>query len=90
MIGTFVMGVLVGRAFRFVVSSQSLPKVVNYGLAMIMAMTLTQFDESLIKIVGSFTTALAAVLVLRRFLLPHLLAFLGLRSQPKLAHAAVA
>jgi hypothetical protein len=88
--GTFIMGFLVGRIFRFVVSWQPLPVIVNYGLAMILMMTFTQFDESLIKLVGSFLTALGAVLVLRRFLLPYLLASLGLRFESKLVSAPAA
>ena len=88
-VGTFIMGLLAGRAFKFVISSGSMPISINYGLALTLAMTMTQFDEALIKIVGSFVTALATVLVLRRFLLPYLLAFLGLPVQRSvLAHAA--
>ena len=80
-LGTFIMGLLGGRAFRFVVSSHSLPAVINYGLAVMLAMTVTQFDEALIKIVGSFLTTLGVILVLRRFLLPHLLNVLALPYQ---------
>jgi hypothetical protein len=77
-VGTFIMGLLAGRAVRFVSLSPSLPILINYGLAVMLAMTLTSFEESLIKIVGGFITTLCAVLVLRRYLLPRLLAFFGL------------
>ena len=88
-IGTFIMGLLAGRALRFVISSGSMPVSINYGLALTLAMTMTQFDEALIKIVGSFVTVLAVILLLRRFFLPQLLAFLGLPNQRRvLAHAA--
>lgn len=87
-VGTFIMGVLVGLAFRYVCAPGSLPEIISYGLAVMLAMTLTQFDEALIKIVGSFVTTLAVVLVLRRILLPQLLTKLGLSDQRKvLAHA---
>ena len=88
-LGTFIMGLLGGRAFRFVVSSNSLPAVINYGLAVMLAMTVTQFDEALIKIVGSFLTTLGVILVLRRYVLPHLLTYLALPNRRRvLAHAA--
>jgi hypothetical protein len=77
-VGTFTMGLFAGRALRFVSLSPSLPVFVNYGLAVMLAMTLTSFEESLIKIVGGFITTLCVVLVLRRFLLPRMLALLGL------------
>jgi hypothetical protein len=77
-VGAFIMGLLAGRAVRFVSSSPSLPLLINYGLAVMLAMTLTSFEESLIKIVGGFITTLCVVLVLRRYLLPRMLALLGL------------
>jgi hypothetical protein len=79
--GMFIMGFLVGRAFRFVNSSKSLPATVNYGLAIMLAMTITQFDEALIKIVGTFLATLAIILVLRRFFLQHLLTIVGLSGK---------
>jgi hypothetical protein len=86
-VGTFIMGLLAGRTFRFVISSGSMPVSINYGLAVMLAMTMTQFDEALIKIIGSFLTVLVIILVLRRFLLSHLLTFLGLPDQRRvLAH----
>ena len=46
-------------------------------------MTAVQFDEALLKMIGGFVTTLAAILVLRRFLLPQLLTMLGLSNQRK-------
>jgi hypothetical protein len=88
-VGTFIMGLLAGRAFRFIISSGSMPVSINYGLAVMLAITITQFDEALIKIVGSFVTVLAVILALRRFFLPNLLVFLGLPDRRRvLAPAA--
>jgi hypothetical protein len=81
-VATFIMGLLVGKAFRFVCSSGSLPVTVNYGLAVMLAMTMTQFDESLIKLCGSFLSTFAIILMLRRVLLPQLLTMVGL-SDPR-------
>lgn len=88
-VSTFLIGLLVGRTFRFVRSSNSLPAVITDGLAIMLVMTITQFEEALIKIVGSFVTALCAILVLKRFVLPHLLTVFGSLNHWKvLAHSA--
>jgi flagellar biosynthesis protein FliQ len=88
-VGMFILGALVGRAIRYVVSSGALPATVNCGLAIMLAMTFTQFDEALIKFVGSFLTTLVMILLLRRFLLGQLLTMVGLSDQRSyLAHAA--
>ena len=82
-IATFIMGFLGGRAIRYVYSSGSLPAIVSYGLAVMLSMTVTQFEQALIKMIGGFVTSLAAILVLRKFLLPPLLTMLGLSDQRK-------
>ena len=82
-IAMFIMGLLGGRAVRYVSTSGSLPAIVSYGLAVMLTMTVTQFDEALIKKIGGFVTALAAILVLQKFLLPPLLTMLGLPDQRK-------
>jgi hypothetical protein len=89
-VGTFIMGLLSGRAVRSVSFSPSLPILVNYGLAVMLAMTLTSFEESLIKMVGGFITTLCVVLVLRRFLLPRMLALFGLLKHGNAFAEAVA
>ena len=88
-LGTFIMGLLIGRTYRYVSSSRSLPAVMNYGLAVMLAMTMTQFDQALIKMVGAFVTTFVMILVLRRFVLPHLLKVLGpARGRNMVAQAA--
>ena len=84
-IAMFIIGLLGGRAVRYVISSGSLPAIVSYGLAVMLTMTVTQFDEALIKKVGGFVTTLAAILVLRRFVLPLLLTTLGLSDQRRVS-----
>jgi hypothetical protein len=53
-----------------------------------LAMSVTQFEEALVKTVGAFVTTFIAVVVLRRFLLPPLLNILGPAGQPKIWHQA--
>lgn len=80
-VGMFIIGLLVGKAFRVVFSSKALPASVNYGLAVMLALTITQFDEALIKICGSFLSTFVIILVLQRFLLQELLMIVGLFDQ---------
>jgi hypothetical protein len=81
-LGTFIMGLLVGRTYRYISSSRSLPAVMNYGLAVMLAMTLTQFEQALIKTIGAFVMSLIVILVLRRFFLPYLLKLFGPARRP--------
>jgi hypothetical protein len=48
-----------------------------------LAMTFTQFDEALIKIVGAFVAALAVILILQIILLPQLFRMFGLPNWRK-------
>lgn len=69
----FIFGVLLGRIFEAIYSSRSLPSIVNFGLAVMLAMTVMQFEQALAKSVGAFVTTFIAVGILRRFVLPPLL-----------------
>ena len=73
----FVLGLLGGRCFRFVSSSPSLPTIVNSGLAVILSTSVTLFETSLSKTVGSFVTTVIVIFALRMFLLPSLLNLFG-------------
>ncbi len=84
--GMFVLGLLGGRAFRFVSSSPSLRMFVNSGLAVMLATTATRFEISLPKIVGAFLMTLIVILIFRRFLLPSLLDLFGPNNRPKFRH----
>ena len=82
------MGLLIGKAVRFVSSSNSLPATVNYGLTIMLVMTFTQFDEALIKIAGSILTTFIAVLILQRVFLYQLLMRVGLCDRRSFAAVA--
>jgi hypothetical protein len=82
-LGTFIMGLFVGRTYRYITSSKSSPPLMNYGLAVMLAMTLTQFEQALIKMVGAFVMSLIVVLLLRRFCLPYLLRVFGPVRRPR-------
>lgn len=73
----FVLGFLGGRCFRFVSSSPALPAILNSGLAVILATSVTEFETSLTKTVGSFVMTVIIIIALRRFLLPSLLNMFG-------------
>lgn len=86
----FLLGLLVGLAFRWLCSSFAMPMLVNYGLAVMLTTSVTQFDQSLIKTAGAFVTTFLAVLILKRFLLPPLLKMMGPAGQQKIWQQAVA
>jgi hypothetical protein len=74
--GMFIFGLVFGRSYRFVCSSTSLPAIVAFGLGVILALPMIQFEASLTKIVGGFLTTLIVILVLKRFVVPTLMNFL--------------
>jgi hypothetical protein len=76
-LGTFIIGLFVGRTYRYITSSKSLPSLMNYGLAVMMVMTMTQFEQALIKVVGALVMSVIVILLLRRFFLPYLLRVFG-------------
>jgi hypothetical protein len=72
-LGMVILGLLFGYSYRFVVSSTSLPAIVTFGLGVMLAMSMTSFEVSLVKMVGAFVTTVAVVLMLKVFLLAPLL-----------------
>jgi hypothetical protein len=75
-----VFGLVVGRLFKVVSSSGPLPVTVQFGLGVMLLMPLMQFEHALVKMVGAFLTTLIVILVLRRFVLPLLLNFIGYKD----------
>ena len=63
----FIFGVLFGRSFEFVCSSRSLPSIINFGLAIMLVMSVTQFEQALAKTVGGFITTLSLSWYLNNF-----------------------
>jgi hypothetical protein len=76
LVGMFILGLVFGRSYRFVCSATSLPTIVTFGLGVMLAMSMIQFEEGLAKLVGGFLTTLIVILVLRR-LLPTLMSLLS-------------
>ena len=77
-------------ASDFVSLSPSLPAIINSGLAVILATSVTQFETSLSKTVGSFVITVIVILALRRFLLPSLLNLFGPSDLVELRRRAAA
>ena len=80
LVGMFIFGLVFGRSYRFVCSATSLPTIVTFGLGVMLAMSVIQFEEALVKLVGGFLTTLIVILVLRRFVLPTLMNWLTQRK----------
>jgi hypothetical protein len=66
----FVFGVLLARSLQFICSARGLTPLVNFGLAIMLSMTVMQFEQSLIKMVGTFVANLLTIIVLRSVLFP--------------------
>jgi hypothetical protein len=77
----FVIGLALGRVYRFLCSPTSLPAIVTFGLGVMLCMSVAEFGQAFVKTVGSFLTTLAVALILKSFVLPTLLTFIGLRQK---------
>ena len=73
--GTFVLGFIYGRIHRALCGYPLLPAYLNYGVSIMVLLNAVQFEQALIKTLGSVFASLAIALVLRRFALPWILVF---------------
>jgi hypothetical protein len=80
LVAMLIFGFIVGRLFRVVSLSGSLPVTVQFGLGIMLVMPLMQFEHALIKMVGAFLTTVICIFPLRRFVLPFLLDFIGYKN----------
>ena len=80
LVAMLIFGFIVGRLFRVVSLSGSLPVTVQFGLGIMLVMPLMQFEHALIKMVGAFLTTVICIFPLRRFVLPFLLDFVGYKN----------
>jgi hypothetical protein len=72
-IAAFLIGLASGRAYRAIRDHTRTPGFINYGLCMMVALTLATFEIALIKLLGSVVTVIAAALLLQRWVWPVLL-----------------
>jgi hypothetical protein len=72
-IGTFLLGLLVGYSVKWISLYKQLPYVANSGLAVMLVFSVASFEEVLLKLLGGFLMTLFVVIGLQRFLLPRLL-----------------
>jgi hypothetical protein len=73
----FCFGAIIGCAVKFLLSSRSLPSIANAGFAVMLVISVMQFEVALVKIVGTFVTTFITIVGLRRFAFPILLGVLG-------------
>lgn len=80
LVAVFLMGLACGRGYRAIRDYPRTPMLFNYGLCMMVALALSSFETSLIKVVGSFAMVLASALVLQRLIWPALLSSISVRA----------
>ncbi|AMN43747.1 hypothetical protein [Rhodoplanes sp. Z2-YC6860] len=81
---SLLLGLGIGWGIRFVMAQRQSPVIVVYGSATMVALTVGDFGEALIKLLGGFLTSLVISLILVRFVLPPLLRPFGLVGSPGL------
>jgi hypothetical protein len=69
---TLIMGFGFGRSVKYLTSHTALPAIVNFGFALTLMLSVSSFEESLVKMIGAFVTTFAVILVIRKSL-SHLL-----------------
>jgi hypothetical protein len=77
---TFLLGLLLGCAVKYLMASTALPAIVNSGLAIVLAISVASFEEALAKMIGAAVTSFVVILALRSSFLPYLLNLLSMSS----------
>lgn len=88
-IASMFLGLGIGGGFRLLMMQRSTPAILIYGSATMVALSMTEYGQALIKMVGGFVSALAISLLLVRFVLPVLLRRFGLLSSSHLQSESV-
>src|SRR5262249_43160483 len=81
-IGTFLLGCLFGYCVKRVFSFRSLPALVNSGLAVMLMLTFSSYEQALLKMIGGFLMTLIVIVGLQRYLLPRILNIFGSMRRP--------
>jgi O-antigen polysaccharide polymerase Wzy len=92
LVAMFILGLVAGRAVRYLAASTTLPAVLNSGLAVMLMMSVASFEQALAKMIGAAVTTIVVILLLRSLLLPYLLSMWGpataVKLGPELPHGA--
>jgi hypothetical protein len=67
-----ILGLIYGRMHRTLCNYPALPTVLNHGLSVMVLLNAVQFEQALIKTLGSVVAAFIVALLLRRYVLPWL------------------
>jgi hypothetical protein len=78
-VGTFLIGVLGGRAFAVLRNYRGIPLFMTYGIATMAMLPFSVFESDLVRFLGSAVTVFAACLVLQRVVAPAALPLLTRR-----------
>lgn len=72
-VGSFLLGLLGGAAYRALRAFNGIPYLMTYGLTVVALLPFSIFESALIKLLGSCVTVLIATFVLQRVLAPAVL-----------------
>jgi hypothetical protein len=86
---TALLGWAYGRAFRSIRDFSGLPKFVNLGFCMMIALPLATFETALIKLIGGVVMSILVATLLQRYAVPWLLRRLPASRTSGLATARV-
>lgn len=70
-----ILGLLYGRIHRSLCDYRRLPAYLNYGVSVMVLLNAVQFEQALIKTIGSVIASLIIALLLRRYVLPWIFVF---------------
>ncbi len=62
----FLIGLAYGRGYRSIRDNPRIPRFVNHGLCMMIALAFATFETALVKLVGSLVMVLAATFLIQR------------------------
>ncbi|MGH8050663.1 MAG: hypothetical protein ACREPB_08410 [Arenimonas sp.] len=82
MVPIFMLGLLSGWMYGFIVKQKRTSLLLNYGIAVMVLINLATFETSLIKLLGGLITVFLVAMVLQKYLFPTLARRMGIAPSP--------
>jgi len=76
----FLLGLLVGKMFKYITSINKYPGIISYGLGIVVVSCVSQVETPVIKILGSLVTSFIVVFIVQKYFVMKLLRRLYIRQ----------
>lgn len=89
-LATFILGVLIGHGYRYIVAYKRLPVIINVAISTMAIMPFVYFERALIKLIGGSFTVFIVCLLIQRIGIPWFLRAISSSQEKRQFRAAAA